>query len=341
MTLRTDAAPPFVTVVVPVRNEAACIEHTLTRLVGQNYDPDRFEIVVADGQSTDTTTAIVRRMAEQHPNIRLFDNPKRLSSAARNLGVRHGRGDLFVIVDGHCDIADRDYLAKMAAAFERSGADCLGRPQPLEITGASAVQEAIATARRCWLGHNPSSHIYSAEERFVKASSVAVAYRRTVFEKVGYFDERFDACEDVEFNHRIDAAGLTCYFTPTIAVHYHPRSSVPGLVYQMARYGRGRLRLAGKHPDSLSVPAIAPMLFAIGMVACGLLGLLWWPFATLFCLGVLGYFGVIAATSLALLPRPGWLPSKCLLPLVFLAVHVGFAWGTTAELLRRVARFRL
>ena len=98
------------------------------------------------------------------------------------------------------------------------------------------------------------------------------------------------------------------------------------------------MRLAGKHPDSLSVPAIAPMAFALAMIACGLMGLAWWPFATLFCLGVLAYFGVIAAASLALLPRPGWVLSKCLLPLVFVAVHVGFAWGTTAELARRVGR---
>src|SRR4051812_43014019 len=108
---------PFVTVVVPVRNEAACIAHTLTRLIEQDYDPAHFEIVVADGCSTDDTPDIVRRMQSLHSNIRLIHNPKRLSSAARNLGVRHGRGDLFVIVDGHCDIADRGYVRKMVAAF--------------------------------------------------------------------------------------------------------------------------------------------------------------------------------------------------------------------------------
>ena len=158
--------------------------------------------------------------------------------------MRHGRGDFFVLVDGHCDIGDRDYIRNVVSAFERSGADCLGRPQPLEIAGASPVQEAIATAPRSWLGHNPSSFIFAAEERFVAASSVAIAYRRSVFEKVGFFDERFDACEDVEFNTRIDRAGLKCFFTPRIAVRYHPRGTMPGLVYQMTRYGRGRLRLA-------------------------------------------------------------------------------------------------
>ncbi len=45
----------FITVIMPVRNEAKFIERTLTQLVAQNYDPERFEIVVVDGQSTDGT----------------------------------------------------------------------------------------------------------------------------------------------------------------------------------------------------------------------------------------------------------------------------------------------
>lgn len=330
---------PFITVVVPVRNEAACIARTLTRLAAQKYDRERFEIIVADGRSTDETVPIVRQLQTEHPNIRLLYNPKRLSSAARNLGVRHGRGDLFVIVDGHCDIADREYLQKMAAAFERSGADCLGRPQPLEIAGASPVQQAIALARRSWLGHNPNSFIFSANEQFVKASSVAVAYRRQVFEKVGFFDERFDACEDVEFNTRIDAAGLKCWFTPDIVVHYHPRSSIKGLAHQMSRYGRGRFRLAAKHPHSLSAPALAPMGFALGMIVCGLLGL-WIPlFAALFGLGLLAYIGAVLAAIMALASKPAIWKAKLTLPVVFMAVHAGFAWGSARELVRQLRQW--
>ena len=84
-------------------------------------------------------------------------------------------------------------------------------------------------ARSSWLGHHPDSFIYSKEERFVPAISVAVAYRRDVFDKVGFFDENFDACEDVELNHRIDKNRLKCYFTPSITVQYCPRKSLGGL----------------------------------------------------------------------------------------------------------------
>ena len=108
------------------------------------------------------------------------------------------------------ELANPDHLQAIAAAFARSGAlHCLGRPQPLDESRANPLQKAIAAARNSRLGHHPDSFIYSAEERFVSPQSVAVAYRRDVFERVGLFDETFDACEDVEFNHRV-ARGAAC-----------------------------------------------------------------------------------------------------------------------------------
>jgi len=322
----------FVTVIVPVRNEAKCIERTVTKIATQRYDPTRFEIIVADGGSTDATAAIVSGLQRKFANIRLIDNPKRWSSAARNIGVRHGRGEYFVVIDGHCDVDDPQYLRKMVAAFRASGADCLGRPQPLELARPTVIQEAIAMARRSWLGHNPDSFIYARAPRFAKAGSVAVAYRRRVFERIGQFDERFDACEDVEFNHRVDEAGLTCWFTPDIAVHYHPRTSLRGLMTQMGRYGKGRMRLAAKHPRSLTPPALAPLAFFATLMAClALMPVSLW-LGALAALGAGAYLVAIVLVTLTLLAKPGRLRAKALLPAVFVAIHVGFAWGTAMEI---------
>src|SRR5262245_55988865 len=182
-------------------------------------------------------------MQAGHPNLRVLDNPGRLSSSGRNAGIRAARGDILVIVDGHCELENKTYLRELANAFEQSGAECVGRPQPLDVSAATPLQQAIAAARSSRLGHHPASHIYSNAPGFVRPQSVAVAYRRSVFGTIGMFDESFDACEDVEFNHRLDRAGLRCFFTPKVAVHYFPRSSLRGLVRQMIRYGRGRVRL--------------------------------------------------------------------------------------------------
>jgi hypothetical protein len=66
--------------------------------------------------------------------------------------------------------------------------ECVGCPQPLDVTSATGLQRAIAAARSSPLGQHPDSFIYSTEPPFVPAGSVAVAYRREVFEIVGYFD---------------------------------------------------------------------------------------------------------------------------------------------------------
>ena len=46
---------PFVTIITPIRNEAACIERSLGAVLAQGYPPDRMEVLVADGMSTDGT----------------------------------------------------------------------------------------------------------------------------------------------------------------------------------------------------------------------------------------------------------------------------------------------
>ena len=284
--------------------------------------------------STDATRAIAGPLAAIHPQVRVLDNPRRLSSAARNIGVGAARGELIVVVDGHCELDGRDHLRNVADAFRRSEADCLGRPQPLDVTGALKLQRAVAAARSSWLGHHPDSFIYSERERFVPAHSVAIAYRREVFDRVGGFDERFDACEDVELNHRIDRAGLRCFLTPTVRVRYFPRSSLAGLFRQMARYGRGRVRLLRKHPETFSLSSFIPAAWLAGLLAGPLLSMawpvLWWIYGG----GIAIYLAVVLATSVAISARRrepgllGWLP------LVFSTVHAGAGWGVLAELAR-------
>ncbi|HEX5270013.1 MAG TPA: glycosyltransferase family 2 protein [Gemmataceae bacterium] len=325
------AAAPFISVILPVRNEEGCVGRTLGQLLAQDYPPDRFEVLVADGRSTDSTRAVVRTVAARHPNVRLLDNPRRWSSAGRNAAVRAARGDVAVLIDGHCELDNSHYLADLARAFQQSGADCVGRPQPLDVAGASPLRRAIAAARSSPLGHNPASFIYSSDEGFVRPQSVAVAYRREVFDRVGLFDESFDACEDVEFNHRVERAGLVCFFTPRVAVRYHPRGTLAGLFRQMARYGRGRVRLLRKHPETFSAGCFVPAAFLLGLVAGPAAALLspWLAAAYAGAVGVYLLAVILASLCLTVKTRDArllpWLPA------VFVAIHLGAGAGILLE----------
>src|SRR5689334_17402606 len=101
---------PFVTVIVPVRNEQAHLAATLRPLLLQDYPFERYEILVVDGQSDDNTVGVVRPLQHEFPQLKLLYNPQRLSSAARNVGVLTSRGEYIVVIDGHCELASRTYL---------------------------------------------------------------------------------------------------------------------------------------------------------------------------------------------------------------------------------------
>ena len=346
-------------VIIPVRNEAEHITEVLDRLLAQQYETGKLEILVVDGMSDDATPQIVQKYAQEHSHIRYLENPKKLSSAARNVGIQNAQGEAVLIVDGHCIIDNDDMLRNVSEAFTKSGADCLGRPQPLEMKDATPLQWAIATARRSPLGHHPDSFVYSDQACFAPASSVAVAYRKSVFEKVGLFDENFDACEDVEMNTRIDAAGLKCWFDPAIAVRYVPRKTLRGLRTQMERYGHGRVRLWRKHRHTASWKSFAPGFFVVGAIVAGLIllshtamcltpeyfgmvrGLS--PFNALAWISVvlLGTYAMaILAESIHALLRliffqkesePAERRAPFLCPTVFAIIHFGYGWGILRE----------
>jgi succinoglycan biosynthesis protein ExoA len=209
----------------------------------------------------------------------------------------------------------------------------LGRPQPLDVPDPTTFQAAVSVARSSRLGHNPDSDIYSDEAKFVDPQNTAVAYRREVFHRVGLFDERFDACEDVEFNHRVFEAKLTCYFTPAVKIVYHPRTSLGGLFKQLARYGCGRARLAKKHAASLTLPALVPPLWLAWLVVGAAASLLLPPVGWVYLASVALYLGVVLLAS-AWLGRGKPLAVRLRLPAVFFGIHAGFGWGFLREAIK-------
>ena len=320
-----------ITVMVPVRNEEPFIGNTLDQLLAQQQRNIDVEITVVDGQSTDNTCEIVSQYAEKHSEIRLLDNSQQLSSAARNKAIRQSRGEYLLLIDGHCEIPSRTYFIDLVDAFERSGADCLGRPQPLDVFQATTLQRAIALARSSRLGHHPDSMIYSNQEVDCPAASVAIAYRRSVFDQVGQFDEAFDACEDYELNHRIDQAGLRCRLVSKLTVKYQPRATLGGLFRQLYRYGRGRVRLFRKHPESFSLGAFLPAAFVVGVVlgpsVCWALPILWTSYLAV----LLAYGMAILGESLRLALQNRNASMLPWLPAVFAAIHLGSGTGVLAE----------
>jgi succinoglycan biosynthesis protein ExoA len=326
---------PMVSVVIPVRNEEAHISTVLGQLEEQDYPRDRLEVLVADGNSTDGTREIVAEYSKSASMaIRCLPNPKQLSSAGRNVGARNAKGDFVFFIDGHCVIPDRGLIRTAVGLFERTGADCLSRPQPLLPDSDSAFQRVLADVRSTRLGHGADSTIYNTcYEGPVDPSSAGAMYRKTVFEKVGYYDEEFDACEDVELNKRVLKAGLKSYTSPGLTVFYRPRSSFSSLWKQMIRYGRGRCRLIRKHPDTFTISQIIPAMFLLWVTGGPLAGLVSPIIFLLYGASIILYLSVLLAYSVSL----GWRFGRAhmmLAPLVYPTIHLGLGAGFLSEFIQ-------
>jgi glycosyltransferase involved in cell wall biosynthesis len=323
----------FLSIVIPIRNEEKFIGETLAALAAQDYPRDRFELLVVDGRSTDRTREVVDGFIKEHPdlNICLLDNPGLLSSRARNIGIKAAQGQLIGVIDGHVYIPTDKLFASMERSAVENKALCLSRPAPLNVpTITCGAPFWIAIARKTWLGHSSQSYIYKEFSGFVDPVSAGFAYDRSVFEMVGYFDENFDAAEDVEFHYRLKKAGILSYIEPGLLIYSYPRDSLRSLFRQQVRYGEGRARLILKHPDAFTKETLIP----IGIFVVSLL----WPLTTIFAgsyplltglvtLGMGIYLSVVLITSLAESIRRGRFFPGFLIFAAIWVTHYALGWG--------------
>lgn len=302
-------------------------------LKNQDYPRDRLEIIVVDGDSSDETVTVVNQAVAKDDRIKLLSNPRRLSSAARNIGAKNATGEIITFIDGHTYIAGDQLLKYVARLMEEKEVSVLSRPQFLETPDNNHFQQAVATARRSFVGHGLESTIYTDMEDYVDPTSSGASYRRGVFDKTGYFDERFDACEDLEFNYRVNKAGFKAFISPKLSIFYYPRSSIRTLFYQMKRYGIGRMRMARKHPGSFSLGTIIPALFAAGIVILPVLSLLWkFPLSVYLLLyGIYALLIIMVSVYLAIKGKFSFLPN---LLVIFPIIHLGLGWGFLTEFWR-------
>lgn len=323
----------YLSIVVPIRNEARFILDTLMQLEKQDYPEDRYELLVVDGMSTDDTPNIVKKFIATHPklNIKLLENPGQLSSRARNVGARNAQGEVIAYIDGHVYLPDEQLFANIEKLLIENDALALARPQHLDVPGLDKESKAywIAVSRKTWLGHSTKSFIYGDHEGFVDPTSSGFAYHRSVFEKVGFFDESFDAAEDVEFNYRVKQAGLKAYTSPKLLVYYYPREHFLALFKQQTRYGEGRARFVRKYPEAFTFETLVPVGIFVFFLLFPLLFIPFIPWlgkiAWLICLLI--YLGVLMVTGIFEAQKRKYFLPFLQVALGVLVTHLGLGWG--------------
>jgi len=188
---RLDDAPltlperPLVSIVIPCLNEERYITGLLDALAAQDYGPDGIEVIVADGGSTDATRELVRSYPSPFARLELVDNPRRITVAGLNEGMKAARGDCWIIIGAHSTVRP-DFVRQSVEALKRTGAACVGGP--IDTIGEGAVGRAIAAAMSSPFGVGNAKFRYANEAGYVDTVPFG-CYHRRVWEVVGEFED--------------------------------------------------------------------------------------------------------------------------------------------------------
>jgi len=321
---------PFVTIIMPIRNEADYIERSIRSVLDNDYPAGKMEILVIDGMSDDGTREIVTRLSKVDSRIRMLDNPKLITPSAMNIGIKAAQGDLFIRVDGHVEIP-ADFIAKSIRCLHEHPEAWIAGGY-IKTVADSFTGKTIAAAMRSPIGVGNSRFRLGDYEGWVDTLAFG-AHHKWVLDKIGYFDEELVRNQDDEFNLRIILAGGKIWLSKSIQSTYFSRGSLHKLWKQYFQYGFWRIRTLQKHKRPASFRQLVPLLFVLSLLLLGLAGFLWKPLWILLAIEAALYILMISIGALDVGRKSGWQYTP-LSPVVFAVLHFAYGLGSLWGIVR-------
>lgn len=263
-----------VSLVIPVRDEAGTIGHTLDDLLAQSRRPD--EVVFVDAGSRDGTPAAIaaHALARTLP-VRVVQAGAAYPGRARNLGVAASEGDWVAFTDAGVRLAPRWLETLAGAAAADPAADAIAGDWDLDVTTPFERCLALLSA--------PTENLATGARR--PPVVVSLLLRRTAWDRVGPFREDLRSAEDRLFLTEL-AARCRVIRAPGRHARWRPPATAGAAWRRLRTYARHNMQ-AGLFREWQ-----APLLRRYAVVAVGTIALsLWTPIA-----GALG--GVLLWTLL-------------------------------------------
>jgi succinoglycan biosynthesis protein ExoA len=319
-----------VSVVIPCYNEERFIGKALHNLADQ-YDLERYEIIVVDGLSEDRTRDVIAEFRRSRPDIsiKLIDNPARSISTSLNIGIKAAQGDIIARLDAHA-VASPGYIRRSVEVLREDGVGVVGMPCQVCPGADTPMAKAIAMAVSHPFGIGDAKYRLrrgAADQEAVDTVAFA-CFKKDLWRQLGGFDEELLTNEDYDFNYRVRRHGKIVLLDRAEYCDYFARATLKGLRAQYSRYGKWKARMVRRHPGSIKARhLVAPLFVAsipILLIGGFWLRLLWW--ILLFELAAYAFLAIVFAVKLARQSGEG-AGLIFRLPLVFLTIH--WSWGST------------
>lgn len=315
---------PFVSALLVTRNEQDYIESALMSYIEQSYPKNKYEIIIIDGESTDSTVDIIKKIKKKYETnefkISVLRNPKHILASGWNIGIKAAKGEYVIRIDAHA-IAYSDFIQKSVETMMNVDAVCVGGKLITKTIQDS--NRAISKVFSSPFGVGNSSFRVSNTAGYAD-TAVYGLYCKSIFDEVGYFDEKYARNQDLQMHSHIRKHGGKFYFNPEIQCEYYARNTIKKMIRQAFGNGKWNMVLLKQDPSGLSIRHLVPFAFVIFLVITSFGGIafksLWiLELCVLFIHLVLGiYFG----------KKSGAKGHEILqMPILFLIFHLSYGSG--------------
>ncbi len=247
----------MITVVCPTYNEEEHIENVLNFFV--NAKPYDKELIIVDGGSKDKTLDIIKDWMKKYSNIKLFNNPYKYVPYALNIAIKNSSGDPIIRLDAHTKYSI-DYFEKILETFQKTNAEIVGGPMIKK--GITDFQKAAAYVTSSPFGIGDSK-IHKKDFNGYSDHVYLGSWKRSLFDEIGYFDERLHRNQDDEFHYRAKSLGKKIYLSSDIKSEYFPRKNYSSLIRQYFQYGLFKPLVLKKIKSEIKLRHLIPLFFLL------------------------------------------------------------------------------
>ena len=249
-----------VAVIIPCKNEEHYIEKCINSILNSNYPKELLSIYVCDGLSTDNTVEIVKNSIKNNPEVNLLINKEQTTPQGLNLGLKTAQSDVKIILGAHSEVDPNFIQENVNILQQHSEVGCAGGV--IKNVFENKTSEVIGAAMSSPFGVGNAHFRTGAKDGIVDTVAFG-AYRKEVFEKIGYFDEELVRNQDDEFNFRLIKNGYKIFLSQKIISLYYVRASFKKLFKQYYQYGYWKVFVNKKHQTVTSIRQLIPMFFVL------------------------------------------------------------------------------
>ncbi|MDJ0846243.1 glycosyltransferase [Crocosphaera sp.] len=233
---------PFVSVIIPVYNDAIRLKKCLEALEQQSYPSDNYEVIVIDNASDEEHN--IKGIVNQFSQAYYTYETKPGSYAARNKGLSIAKGDIIAFTDADC-IPTYNWLENGINAL-LSHPDCglvggkieIFYRQENELTPVEVYEKLMALPQQQFV-----------EENHYGATANVFTWKR-LFKEVGLFNTTLKSGGDCDWGNRVYSRGYQLIYADNVKIYHPARSSFKDLYKRTRRYTGGHYDLMKKNAQS-------------------------------------------------------------------------------------------